>query len=384
MIISNLRKSAEQGVARVEATVEWESSNRPPLELFVETEERFAEHLVSDANAWLGAALIPAWKLGETRVRVEGRLCPYLCERTKIPTGFLAKWFPDDFGPPPAIEAGEWGYGTSSNGRSVALLSCGIDSLATLRWNRLHVPADHPYSIDSVIYFSFDPQPEPSLERLRESTGARRSAVENVARVAGVTPIPVRSNLWWLIDDGWFYAYKWHGSLCASILGFFAAGFRRGYVASSHCPKVVQPHGSHPLLDPYFSSAHFSVEHDLFSMGRLEKTALVGEWREAVNYTRVCQNDSGGGENCCTCEKCIRTITTLAALGLLDNARPAFPYADLTPELIMTIDQYDMIRGQPHYLRHWYEQLVPLLKNRNFSSVADALETVLESASKPI
>ena len=271
------------------------------------------------------------------------------------------------------------GLSRQSTGRSVALLSCGIDSLATLRWNRLHVSPDHPYWIDSVVYFTYDADPEPSLDALMAVTAARRPAIENVTRAAGATPMPVRSNLWWLLDDGRFYTYMWHGSVCASLLTFFAPGFSRGCVASSHCPVVVTPYGSHPLLDPYFASAHFPIEHDLFSMGRLEKTALVADWAEGAANIRVCQNDSAGRENCCTCEKCIRTITTLAAFGKLEAARASFPYADLGPELIGTIDEYNMIKGHPYYL-HWYGQLVPLLKRRGLGPVATALEAVLAAA----
>jgi hypothetical protein len=142
---------------------------------------------------------------------------------------------------------------------------------------------------------------------------------------------------------------------------------------------VVEPYGSHPLLDESFTSAHFRVDHDLFSMGRSEKLALVSEWPAGAANVRVCQNDVRGADNCGTCEKCIRTQVQFAALGRLDIAQPAFPHTQLTPELVSTIDEYDMIRGHPYYMS-WYGEAVPMLRARGYGDVADALARVVRSA----
>jgi len=133
------------------------------------------------------------------------------------------------------------------------------------------------------------------------------------------------------------------------------------------------------LLDPYYSSAHFRVEHDLFSMSRIEKTALVAQWPEGLANIRVCQNDDLGGPNCGTCEKCIRTITTLAALGEPTGGLAAFPGAELRCELIHTMDEYDMLVGHSD-LCAWYLELVPLLRLRGLEDIARTLETVLAAA----
>jgi hypothetical protein len=381
MLITELCKRRTDGVVRIEARLIWETADRAPVDLFIETEERWDDLVTVDPSSLLGAVLLPAWHYGETRVRIEGQLCPYTCERLKVATGFLVKWFPKLFPTPvPVIEAtGGIAMRTPPPGQSVALLSCGIDSLATLRWNKVNVPADHPDAITTVLYYNYDKDTTPSRERLLAVNAPRRPAVEAVAADAGCAAIPVRSNLYHMIKDGYFYTYQWHGATNAAILGAFSAGFRRGYIASSHCPVVVQPYGSHPLLDPYFSSAHFAIEHDLFSMGRFDKVALVSEWPAGLANIRVCQNDSNGGHNCGTCEKCIRTLTMLTALGRQEGAAAAFPDAEVTPELIRTIDQYDMIRGHPYYL-DWYGQLVPMLKQRGREPVAIALEAVLASA----
>ena len=380
MIVSDIRKRCEGGVARVEARVAWEYVDAPPLLAYVETLDTLASALTPDPNAFLVACLLPAWRLGERRLRIEGELCPVLCERVKTPLGMLRRWHPDDFGAPPAIEATR-GFATRTpvRGQAISLLSCGIDSLATLRWNVLHVPCDHPDAIRACAYFELDESEEPSLERLQLLTGPREPVIRAVEDETGVEPIPIRTNLWWLADDGRFSTEKWHGAFLASLVSFFAARFRQGYVASSHSPAVVQPWGSHPLIDPHFSSAHFRVEHDLFSMDRIDKLALVADWPTGLANIRVCQNDDTGRHNCGTCEKCIRTLVQLAALGKLEGAAASFPGAQLTPELIMTIEEYDMIKGYPYYIA-WYSAAIPGLRDHGHRDVADALKVVVAAA----
>jgi hypothetical protein len=381
VIVSEPSKRRGGGVVRIEATVRWEDSDRPELPLFVDAEERHADAMVADPNVFAAACLLPAWRSGEKRLRVEGALCPVLCERMKTPTGMLKAWYPNDFGPRPEIEAaGGHRVAAPADGRAVSLLSCGIDSLATLRWNRLHVARGHPDAIEACVYFEFDERKEASLALLLEATGPRSSVVAAVTADAAVDAIPVRTNVWWLANDGWFYTKKWHGAFLASLVSAFSGRFRKGYVASSHSPAVVQPYGSHPLLDPYFSSAHFQVEHDLFSMDRADKVALVADWPVGAANIRVCQNDSTGRPNCGTCEKCIRTLVQLAGIGKLAAAAASFPDARLTPDLIATIDQYDMIRGHPYFIG-WYGAEIPKLRTQGRHDLADALSAVVESAS---
>lgn len=382
MKIHSIRKRIDAGVARVEAVAEWEDCDREPLELFVETEERHADALAADPNSYVAACLLPAWQFGERRLQIDGELCPMLTERVKTPLGMLRSWFPADFGSTPVLEAtGGFRARRPGVGNAVSLLSCGIDSLATLRWNSLHVQRDHPAAIDACLYFAFDDETTPSIDALRSATEPRRAVVEAVTTDAGVEAIPVRTNYWWLSDDGWFYTRKWHGAFLASLVQLFGGRFSTGYVASSHSPAVVQPYGSHPLLDPYFGTAHFRVEHDLFSMDRADKVALVADWPVGVANIRVCQNDTSGSPNCGTCEKCIRTQVHLAGLGKLNAGRASFPAGDLTPELIASIDEYDMIRGHPYYIG-WYGAEIPKLRRLGRDDLADALAIVVRSAER--
>jgi hypothetical protein len=62
------------------------------------------------------------------------------------------------------------------------------------------------------------------------------------------------------------------------------------------------------------------VVHDGASFTRIERTALVAQFEEALNVLHVCWQDHSLG-NCSHCEKCLRTMAALDLLGAKDRAR---------------------------------------------------------------
>lgn len=111
-------------------------------------------------------------------------------------------------------------------------------------------------------------------------------------------------------------------------------------------------------------------------MSRFEKIALVAGWPLALQNIRVCQNDNTGATNCGTCFKCMSTMTALVALGKLDDCG-AFPSREVTPELLDTMEQYEMIDDD--YQLDWYRELTPALKARGRNDLVAAIERILVS-----
>ena len=58
------------------------------------------------------------------------------------------------------------------------------------------------------------------------------------------------------------------------------------------------------------------------ALSRYEKTIDVANYPPALKYLHVCTNDDG--PNCNVCEKCIRTLLTLDAMGKLDDFSQVF------------------------------------------------------------
>ena len=379
MRISNLGIRNENGIKRVHATVNWEDADRLPLTLFVDVEERYADKLWPDPNAFLIVCVLPAWRFGEQRVWIEGSICPVLAHNLQTVFGVIKSWNPEEFGDPPQIEPSLGLEVLKPFGQqSLSLFSGGIDSLSILRWNKLYIPSDHPGSIHGVVSIAFDEDEVMSLTRYDLKTRGRRLAVQAAIDDAEVDHVNVRTNLWWLVDDGYFFDKKWQGAVLCSVATFFSRHFLKGYIASSVygvSPPEPWAWGSHPQLEPNFSSAYIDCVHQGLFMSRISKTSLVAEWPAGLHSIRVCQNDSSGTNNCGTCEKCIETMTALLALGKLKGCQ-AFPRDYVDADLVLTIDQWKMLDGHD-YLFQYFQSLIPLLTDQGRDDLVDALHHVL-------
>lgn len=378
MIVSNLNLLKEAGTVRAEATIAWEAKEAPPFRLFVQAEDRHEDRLWPDPNAFLVACILSAWDAGERRVRVEGALCPTLCQQIKAPIALLDSWYPNDFGTPPVIEStqGVEALRPFRDG-SACLLSCGIDSLGSLRANLLQYPPGHPAAVKAGILIAHQKNPAESREALLGAARGRLPAAREISADAHIDAIPVCTNIWWLNPDGYFFSDKSHGAQLASIASFFSRGFQRAYIAASFfSPYLHVPWGSHPLLDNYFSTAHFQIVHHGVEMTRLAKTKLAAEWPVALQNIRVCANDNSGSSNCGTCEKCIRTMITLVALGKLGECR-SFPRRDVDVELLEYIETYEMM--DEDYQALTYRELLPLLEARGRGDLCRKVESILSN-----
>jgi len=116
--------------------------------------------------------------------------------------------------------------------------------------------------------------------------------------------------------------------------------------------------------------------HHGVDLTRLEKVAIVGDWKVGLDNIRVCQNDDDGTYNCCTCEKCILTMCELEAIDKLKDSA-AFSVKEITPELLETIQTYDMIYND--FQVDFYEEIMPALENKGRKDLVDVLKKVLNN-----
>ena len=367
MIVSGIGLRAEGDVRRVEARIGWEDSARPEQTLFYEVGPDHSAPLAADPNAFLVGAILPAWHRGERRIRVEGGLCPMLVDQIRAPLQTLAAWYPE-LGPPPAIEAARLEARPAAGDRAISLLSCGVDSLATLRANRLWFPPDHALAIRSCLLVDFVDEEDREAPFRSNPDAAKIGAALSVCADAGTDVVLMRTNIWSLDGDGWFFAKSSFGALFLSAAHCLSGAYRHVYIAASidaHHPSV--PAGSSPLLDPYYSSGHLQVHHHGTYMPRFERT--VG-----LDNLRVCVHDERGTGNCGTCEKCIRTKLMLVALGRLEHSA-AFAERDVDRELLQTVIRYRMIWVSN--LRDAYADLIPLLERRGRHDLVAGINAIV-------
>jgi len=143
-----------------------------------------------------------------------------------------------------------------------------------------------------------------------------------VARELGKPLIEVETNLRSFSDTfiGWG-AYQ--GGALASVGLLFQHLFHKVLIPSSHSYADLFPWGSHPLLDPLWSTELTRIEHDGCEATRVEKVAYISRHETAMKWLRVCWgwNNKNNAYNCGHCEKCLRTMVNLRAAGALERCK---------------------------------------------------------------
>jgi len=102
------------------------------------------------------------------------------------------------------------------------------------------------------------------------------------------------------------------------------------FIPSGYPYKELVPWGSHPMLDHLLSTETMETRHDGAHCIKFEKQAVLTQWPAVYSRLRVCNRrttfhpDTGALENCCRCEKCVRTMVGFELLGMLSRFT-AFP-----------------------------------------------------------
>lgn len=237
-----------------------------------------------------------------------------------------------------------------SAGKTAMFFSGGVDSFYTLLKRR--------DEIDALIFVhGFDL----SLED-RELRSTVSKALQQVADEYGKQLIEVKTTLKEITNRkrmtpefaNWELS---HGSALASVAHLFQNQFERIYIPATHTYKRIYPFGSHPLLDPLWSSSKCSIVCDGCEAGRIEKCELICCEKPALQSLRVCWKNTNEAYNCGRCEKCMRTMLILKALGALDACNSF--HHELPPRRVAGI------WIQEERWERYYEEVLRLLKKRD-------------------
>ena len=110
-----------------------------------------------------------------------------------------------------------------------------------------------------------------------------------------------------------------HGPALAASAHFFAGAWRKFYVPSSYTQSGHPKWGTHPELDPLFSSEKLEFAHHGAKLNRLQKLQVIAQVPLADERLRVCWIQDLGLHNCGVCEKCVRTQIALELLGVRER-----------------------------------------------------------------
>ncbi len=372
MRITDLEKCIDGEQVRVRAMVRWEDCDQPAREIFIATESRFSENIDPVPEAFMAGVLIPALHFGERRIVMAEAVCPVFKEGLSFIMGLMAHWSDGQMSPLKLDVESRPQPIYSSDGRRCGLFfSGGIDSLATLRRNHLRYPPGHPYRVqDCLMVHGFDIGGVIERGAKYHVFERARSHMTAVAEDTGVTLVPVYTNIRHLCDQRELWLNRFFGAVLAAVAHAFAPRMARVNVAASYDIPNLVPCGSHPLLDSAYGSAEVQIRHCDAELSRIDKLRMIAGWPVALDHFRVCLANVPDRLNCGRCEKCVRTMCGLAAIGALQKSR-AFVENDVDSSL------FDHFKITIRHREPFYEELLAPLREHGRNDLADLIEAKL-------
>jgi hypothetical protein len=256
------------------------------------------------SDAFLSTGLFPAMKSGGL-LQLTGGLSPKLLKATEVIQDIFVTWLPD-FRRVTLRASPRQNPGEGQGAKVGAFFSGGLDSFYTL--------LKHREEISHLIFvWGFDiPIDDPSLH------SKVSSAIHQAARELGKPLIEVKTNLRGFSDQyvPWIYFF---GAALASVALLLQGEFRKIYIPASETYAHLDPCGSHPLIDPLWSTEELEIVHDGCEAGRGGKAEKIADCDTALKHLRVCWENRGGDYNCGRCEKCLRTMINLHLAGALER-----------------------------------------------------------------
>lgn len=262
--------------------------------------------LTPTLDACLCLTLLPAMSQGAA-VQARGPVSPRLLAASERIMDVVCGWQPSlhrvriEGAVPRTAAAGGPRVGTFFSG--------GLDSFYTLLKHRDEIT-------DLIHIYGFQRQPSDIALRQRTSELVRRVGVE-----LGKNVIEVESNYRSFLQPYVSHTLLAHGASLATVGHLLGPDFHRIYIAATYHRDDLFPWGSHPDLDPLWSTESLDVVHDGCEATRVDKARLVAQSDIALQSLRVCHHNPRENLNCGECEKCIRTMINLAAVGALERCR---------------------------------------------------------------
>ncbi len=375
MRLVDFRKERSGDLVQVSARVVWETIRRRSQEIFIATVPDFESDITPEPEAFITGALIPALHLGEKRIALEKEVCPRLIQNLETVMGLMHHWSGGRMKPLKLeVSLKKDALYQGRRRRAGMFLSGGIDSLASLRLNRMLFSQQHQdYIQDCLLLHGFDIGGVIQRGAKYHVFERAKRHMAEVAKDAGVTLLPVYTNIRHLCDDRDLWLNRFFGAVLAAVALAFAARFHLVNIAASYDIYNLVPCGSHPMLDPLFSSADLAIRHCDVHLRRIDKLRIVARWQVALDNMRVCLANVAEHLNCGRCEKCVRTMCGLEAIGALEKCR-AFTANRVDPDLF---DAFDIT------IRHrqpFYEELLESLEARGSWELVARIRRELKQA----
>ncbi|MCX6400838.1 MAG: hypothetical protein NTX33_13035 [Propionibacteriales bacterium] len=278
-------------------------------------------------DLWVGPLMLVAMRRGEN-LRLADPISPGRRAKLRQIRSTYAAWFPDRMSDSTRIKCPP--SNRPAPGRVERLIDRvpGSGRLASRRDDRVaaacftggvdsfHTLLDRRDELGAIVYaFGLDIPRRMGPQRKRVT-----ATLEAIAAETDLQLLTATTNLREVLVHA--ELAKWgrelHGATLASLGTLFSPVISKLFIPSSDVRSPQVGWGSHPVIDPLWTSDRLEVAYHCEDHVRQDKVALLADEPLAQRYLRVCYMRFQEA-NCGTCKKCQRTMALLTLVGRLDR-----------------------------------------------------------------
>lgn len=324
---------------------------------YFEVDPAHGDSLTSDrADPFLVAFFFYALSLGED-IEVKAPVSESLHYQISfVLMDFLVSIYPERAYRPVRLQGPTITTTVKNQGAVGTGVSCGIDSLAAIF--RHHKHPLRSMALTHLCFFDTGSHGRPGEEKMEELFVARRKLAFDFGSAINLPVMEVRSNLSELVPlaFGLTHAYLNAAAVLALQPLFATYYYASGASILDFLASNADPAYFDTYLLPLLSTRNLRLYASEENLGRIAKTRVVIANPLSRRYLNVCNLEA---RNCGKCNKCIRTLLALDALGAVEKFGEVF---DL--DLYKTLRNNHLTYHYKHYLKKnpSHLDLHPILK----------------------
>ncbi|GAA1582195.1 hypothetical protein GCM10009828_002790 [Actinoplanes couchii] len=308
-------------------------------------------------NTFVPAFTLPAMAIGEPLI-VNAPVSGRLLRGARDAMDLYHRWW--DVKPVEIAPASTAGPTAAASGVGL-FFTAGVDSHYSLLKDLRRADAPGHREITHLVFANVHEDDGPDHERLV-------TRLTEVAQETGKQLLIVETNLRALTEEvvGW---NEYHGAALAAVALALEGVLGTCLLAAGEDYGHLPPWGSHPLLDPLWSTEGLALVHDGVEAARVEKISqYLVHSALALRTLTVCGRTQPG-LNCGACDQCVSTMIALEIGGGLGECA-TLPH-DLDTELV----RQTRLRGwsQSDSWRELANQLATVDRPDLSAAVAEAL-----------
>jgi hypothetical protein len=307
LIVDDLRRQTVGERTELSARLSVDSAAEAPERIWF----RFPPDLGGeemDGSPFLPGLLLAAMCLGED-LRIEAPVSERLLEGAEQAQLVMRTWWPRLV--PARVEAEPIRLADGGQ-RRATLFTRGADSWHTVLNETVDILL---YSAAAdFVWGKRDSGPEKTMRAREPVVALHRECADR----RGLRLVVVDTNLRHFVEPlrNWGFS---HGGILAACGLAIGSSIEELRIPSSLTYGNLTQLGTHPLLDPCWSTESTEAVHDAPEVRRIEKLVGLAADRDALDHLLVC-NSPDPRLNCCRCDMCLGTMVQLEAIGALGRA----------------------------------------------------------------